>query len=173
MAHSPGQRIHLGEIGVETAHEQVSPEENSAHTALAKNSVQLCGAHKALGFTSAWPNGTTAPSPIPCDSTTRMLVYTRNFCQEANCGTTIFFFPSWHLLASWRGAILKLKYCRYYFCHFSVHICLLSNEAYSRWHHLYKITLSDPAYYIPMQLTLTFLGYGELNNVATGSDTYI
>lgn len=37
---------------------------------------------------------------------------------------------------------------------------------------MYKITLSDPVYYIPMQLTLTFLGYGELSNIAIGRHTY-
>lgn len=150
-------------------------QKKTPHTLLWQRTLSSYVDHTGTGLRLCLPERDHSSKSYPGDSATRMLAYTRNFCQEASSGTTVFFFffPIWHLLASWGGAILKLKYYRNCFCHFSVHICLLSNEAYSRWHHLYKITKSDPAYCIPMQLTLTFLSYGELNNVATGSDTYI
>lgn len=127
---------------MEIAHEQVSPEENSVHTALAKEELYLAmQSTQALGFTSAWPNGTTAPSPAPYDSTTQMLVYTRNICQDAQSGDNCHFFI-WHLLAPlrWEAVLFyNLKIIEIISLTL-MYICLLSNETYSRWHHLYKIT---------------------------------
>lgn len=84
---------------MEPAQAQVSPEENSAHTALAKELGLATQSTQGARLHPAWPNGTTASSPTPRDSTTQMLVHTRSFRQEAQNGDNCHFFI-WHLLAS-------------------------------------------------------------------------
>lgn len=94
---------------METAHEQVLPQENSAHIALAKE--QLCLAMQSTQGTRlhlCQSKLDYSAKSYPCDSTTLMSVYTRNFCQEAQNGDKCHLFI-WHLLVLLVGCVCYFK----------------------------------------------------------------